>query len=126
MKNFLKDLKSSFRTLHWYEWVMAIVIIGIAAYVMISAFVNPIENGNPAWLTVVNFVSAICGVVCIFFCAKANISNFAFDLINTIVYIVYLAYWKIYGTMCLEIFLYLPVNLYRLSCLLENLRHNVS
>lgn len=110
MKNFLKDLKSSFRTLHWYEWLMAIVMIGIAAYAMVSAFVNPTENGNPAWLTVVNFISAICGVVCIFFCAKANISNFAFGLINTIVYIVYLAYWKIYGTMCLEIFLYLPVN----------------
>lgn len=48
MKNFLKDLKSSFRALHWYEWLMAIVMIGIAAYAMISAFVNPTENGNPS------------------------------------------------------------------------------
>lgn len=111
MKMFLKNIKESFKTLEWYEWIMAIGMVAIALYAMISAFISPSANGNPPWLTVVNFISAVCGVVCIFFCAKANISNFVFGIVNTAVYIVYLAYWKIYGTMALEILLYMPVNI---------------
>lgn len=111
VKQFLGDVKESFKTLKWYEWLMTAVLIVIAGYAMVSAFVSPDPGGNPPWLTIVNFVSAICGVVCIFFCAKANITNFAFGLINTVVYIVYLAYWKIYGTLCLEVFLYFPINI---------------
>lgn len=105
------NLVKSFKSLKWYEWVMAIIMIAIAAYAMITAFVNPSDSGNPAWLTVVNFVSAICGVFCIFFCAKASISNFAFGLVNTVVYMVYLWYWKIYGTFCLEAIIYFPMNI---------------
>lgn len=111
MAKFLNDVKNSFKTLKWYEWLMAAIMVGIAAWAMISAFINPSAGGNPPWLTVVNFVSAICGVVCIFFCAKANISNFVFGLVNTIVYIIYLWYWKIYGTFALEMFIYFPVNI---------------
>ena len=77
---------------------------------MINSFINPDDSSNPPWLTVINFISAICGIICIFFCAKASISNYIFGIANTIVYIVYLAYWKIYGTMCLELIVYLPVN----------------
>ena len=104
-------LKESFKSLKWYEWVMAIIMIVIAAYAMVSAFVAPSANGNPAWLTVINFVSAICGVVCIFFCAKANIANYVFGIVNTLVYAVYLWYWKIYGTFALEMLYYLPTNI---------------
>jgi len=101
----------SFKTLKWYEWVMLVVLIAIAGRAMVMAFVNPSDGGNPPWLTVVNFVSAICGAVCIFFCAKANINNFVFGLVNTLVYMVYLWYWKIYGTFFLEALVYLPVNI---------------
>ena len=77
---------------------------------MITAFVTPTEGGNPPWLTIVNFISAICGVVCVFLCAKASISNFAFATVNTIVYMIYLWYWKIYGTFFLELLVYFPIN----------------
>lgn len=107
----IENLKKSFRSLKWYEWLMATVMVAIAAYVMISAFIDPSSSANPPWLTILNFISAVCGVVCIFFCAKAQISNFAFGLVNTVVYTVYLAYWHIWGTMCLEIFLYFPINI---------------
>lgn len=105
------NLIRSFKSMKWYEWLMAAIMVAIAVYAMIVAFVDPASSQNPAWLTIINFVSAVCGVVCIFFCAKASISNFGFGLVNTVVYIVYLAYWKIYGTMCLEIFFYLPFNI---------------
>jgi len=104
------NLVNSIKAIKWYEWVMMVVMIAIAAYSMISAFVNPTEGGNPPWLTVINFISAICGVVCVFLCAKASISNFAFATINTIVYMIYLAYWKIYGTFFLELLVYFPIN----------------
>ena len=107
----MDNLIKSFKSLKWYEWLMIVIMIAIAGYSMVSAFINPDSSSNPPWLTVVNFVSAICGIICIFFCAKASISNYVFGLINTVVYIVYLAYWKIYGTMCLELLLYLPANI---------------
>ena len=107
----MRNLKESFRSLRWYEWIMIVIMIGVAGYTMVNAFIDPTSSKNPAWLTVVNFVSAICGILCIFFTAKASISNCIFGLINTVVYIVYLAYWNIYGTMCLEMFLYLPMGI---------------
>ncbi len=107
----MANLKSSFKAMHWYEWLMAGIMIIIAGYSMIQGFAGTEAGGNPAWLTVVNFVSAICGVFCVFFCAKASISNFAFACVNTVVYIIYLWYWHIYGTMCLELFFYMPMNI---------------
>ncbi len=56
-----------------------------------------------------NLISAIAGIFCVFFCAKASVSTFVFGLINTVAYIVYLWYWHIWGTMCMELFLYLPM-----------------
>ena len=106
----MNHLVKSIKAIKWYEWVMMVIMIGIAAYAMISAFVSPKEGGNPPWLTVVNFISAVCGVFCIFLCAKASISNFVFGAVNTVVYIVYLWYWKIYGTFALELLVYFPIN----------------
>ena len=107
----LENLKKSLKAMKWYEWVMAVIMIAIAAYAMITAFVDPASSKNPPWLTVINFISAIAGVFCVFLCAKASVSNFAFAVVNTGVYIVYLWYWKIYGTMCLELFFYQPINI---------------
>jgi nicotinamide mononucleotide transporter len=107
----LTNLKKSFASLKWYEWLMGAIMIAIAGHAMIDAFVNPQADGNPPWLTVANFISAICGIVCIFFCAKASVSNFVFGIVNTIVYAIYLWYWHIWGTFCLEVLLYLPFNI---------------
>ncbi len=106
----MENLKKSFKELKWYEWLMGIIMIVIAARAMIQGFTMGSSNGNPAWLTVINFISAVCGVICIFFTAKANISNFIFATINTIVYAIYLVYWHIWGTAALEIFFYIPTN----------------
>ena len=107
----MDNLIKSFKSLKWYEWIMIVIMIVIAGWSMIKAFIYPSSNSLPAWLTVINFISAICGIICIFFCAKASISNYAFGIVNTIVYVIYLAYRHIYGTLCLEVFIYLPVNI---------------
>lgn len=106
----MENLRKSFKELTWYEYLMGIVMIVIAAKAMIEGFATGSSNGNPAWLTVINFISAVCGVICIFFTAKANISNFIFASVNTIVYAIYLVYWHIWGTAALEIFFYIPTN----------------
>ena len=106
----LNNMGASFKALKWYEWVMITVMILIAGYTMVNSFIDPDSSDNPTWLTVVNFFSAIFGVICIFFTAKASISCCIFGIANTITYAVFLAYWSIYGTLCLELFLYLPMN----------------
>jgi nicotinamide mononucleotide transporter PnuC len=108
--NLKANLIKSFKELKWYEYVMGAVMIFIAARAMVQGFTAGSSDGNPAWLTVINFISAVCGVICIFFTAKANISNFVFATVNTIVYAIYLVYWKIWGTAALEIFFYIPMN----------------
>ena len=109
-KDFTKDCKESFKKLKWYDYIMMIIMISIATYSMINAFINPLSSKNPEWLTILNFISAICGCICVFFCAQASISNFSFGIINTFVYAIYLYYWKIYGTFALEVLFYLPID----------------
>ena len=95
----MDNLKKSFKSLKWYEIFMIIIMIVIAGYGVYNALISP-KNTTPLWLTIINFISAICGIICVFFCAKASISNFAFATVNTIVYAIYLFYEKIYG--CFE------------------------
>ena len=106
----MDNIKKSFQELKWYEYLMGAVMIFIAARAMVLGFATGSADGNPAWLTIINFISAVCGVICIFFTAKANISNFAFATVNTIVYAIYLVYWHIWGTALLEILFYIPMN----------------
>lgn len=106
----IKNLKNSFKELKWYEIIMIVIMVFIAGLAVYKAITNPASTTNPLWLTIVNFISAVCGIICIFFCAKANVSNFIFGLINTVVYAIYLLYYKIYGTFCLEVLFYLPMN----------------
>ena len=106
----LENLKKSFKELLWYEYLMGTIMIFIAARAMVLAFETGSSDGNPAWLTVINFISSVCGVICIFFTAKANISNFIFATVNTTVYAIYLVYWHIWGTAALEILFYIPMN----------------
>ena len=69
----MDNLKKSFRNLSLPEWIMAGIMIIIAVSVMVQSFINPQGSSNPAWLDVINFISAVCGVFCIFFCARASI-----------------------------------------------------
>lgn len=107
----MDNMKKSFQSMKWYEWIMAAIMIAIAANAMVQGFHGDEVGGNPAWLTVINFVSAVAGIFCVFFCAKASISNFFFAVINTFVYMIYLWYWKIYGTFFLEFLFYMPMNI---------------
>lgn len=106
----MDNIKKSFQELKWYEYLMGAIMVFIAARAMVIAFTAGAADGNPAWLTIINFISAVCGVICIFFTAKANISNFLFATVNTIVYAIYLVYWHIWGTAALEILFYIPMN----------------
>lgn len=106
----LNNLRKSFESLRWYEWLMMAVMMAVAVEQTAEAFIVPEASHNPAWLSVLNLVFSICGVVCIFFTAKASVSACAFGILNTIVYSVYLAYWHVYGTLCLELFVYLPIS----------------
>lgn len=108
LKKGFNNILISFKELKWYEIIMIIIMIGIAGYAVYDAVVNP--GDTPLWLTIINFISAICGIMCIFFCAKANISNFVFATVNTIVYAIFLFYNKIFGTFFLEVLFYLPIN----------------
>lgn len=78
----MDNLIKSFKSLKCYEWIMIIVMIAIAGYSMISSFVNPYSSSLPPWLTIINFISVICGIICIFFCAKASISSFVFGIVK--------------------------------------------
>ena len=109
-KKKIENVIKSFKDLKWYEIIMIIIMIFIAGLAVYQAIVNPTSSDNPLWLTIINFISAICGIICVFFCAKANISNFAFATVNTIVYAIYLYYHKIFGTFALEVLFYLPIN----------------
>ena len=106
----LQNIIKSFKDLKWYEIIMIIIMVIIASLAVIQAVIDPHSSTNPLWLTIINFISAICGILCIFFCAKANISNFIFGTVNTIVYAIFLWYHKIYGTFALEVLFYLPIN----------------
>ena len=109
-KKKIENVIKSFKDLKWYEIIMIIIMVFIAGLAVYQAIVNPASSDNPLWLTIINFISAICGIICVFFCAKANISNFAFATVNTIVYAIYLYYHKIFGTFALEVLFYLPIN----------------
>jgi len=106
----MDNLKKSFKSLKWYEIIMILIMIVIAGISIYNAIVDPSSSTNPLWLTIINFISAVCGIFCVFFCAKANISNFVFATVNTIVYAIYLYYHKIFGTFALEVLFYLPIN----------------
>ena len=105
----IDNLIKSFKELKWYEIIMIIIMVFIAGLAVYKAIVNPSPD-SPLWLTIINFISAICGIMCIFFCAKANISNFIFAVVNTFVYAIFLFYNKIYGTFALEVLFYMPIN----------------
>ena len=108
----MDNLIKSFKSLKWYEWIMIIVMVAIAGWKVVESVFNLNPSADPNWLAIVNFISGICGIICIFFCAKASVSNYVFGLVNTIVYVLFLIHDRIYGTLALELLVYLPLNIF--------------
>lgn len=102
----LMKVWKAFKSLKWYEIVMCVIMLGISIYYAILP-----QDGTPQWLAIINFVSGLCGVICVFFCAKANRMNFPFAVINTTVFMIYLAYFGIWATFWLEAVVYFPMNI---------------
>lgn len=102
----LKKIGKAFKSLKWYEILMCVVMLGIAIYYAITP-----QEGTPQWLAIINFFSGLCGIVCVFFCAKANRMNFPFAVINTTVFMIYLGYFGIWATFWLEALVYFPMNI---------------
>lgn len=102
----LKKIGRAFLSLKWYEIAMCVVMLGISIYYAIQP-----QQGTPQWLAIINFVSGLCGIVCVFFCAKANRMNFPFAVVNTTVFMIYLAYFGIWATFWLEALVYFPMNI---------------
>ena len=108
----MDNLIKSFKSLKWYEWIMIIVMVAIAGWKVVESVLNLTPTADPNWLAIVNFISGICGIICIFFCAKASVSNYVFGLVNTIVYVLFLIHDRIYGTLALELLVDLPLNIF--------------
>lgn len=106
MKDLFKNIWVSIKSLKWYELLMCMIMFVIAAYYAIQP-----QEGTPQWLAIINFISGLCGIICVFLCAKANRMNFFFAVINTTVFMIYLAYFGIWATFWLEAIVYFPMNI---------------
>ncbi len=102
----LKKIGRAFASLKWYEILMCAVMFVIAVYYAIQP-----QEDTPQWLAVINFVSGLCGIMCVFLTAKANRMNFPFAIVNTTVFIIYLGYFGIWATFWLETAVYFPLNI---------------
>ncbi len=100
------NIGKAFKSLKWYEIFMCVIMFGISVFYAIKP-----QEGTPGWLGIINFVSGLCGIVCVFFCAKANRMNFPFAVVNTTVFMIYLAYFGIWATFWLEAIVYFPMNI---------------
>ncbi len=101
----IKKILRAIKSLRWYERLMCIIMLVISVYYAIKP-----EEGCPQWLVIINLISGLCGVICVFLTAKANRMNFPFAMINTIVFVIYLYYFGIWATFWLELVVYVPLN----------------
>lgn len=101
----LKKIGQAILSLKWYETLMCVIMFAISIYYAIRP-----EEGCPQWLAIINMVSGLCGIMCVFLTAKANRMNFPFAIVNTIVFIIYLYYFGIWATFWLELVIYLPLD----------------
>ena len=104
--NFIQKIGKAFMSLKWYEIVMCVIMLGISIYYAVLP-----QEGTPQWLAIINFISGLCGIICVFFTAKANRMNFPFAVVNTTVFMIYLWYFGIWATFWLEACVYFPMNI---------------
>ena len=102
----IKKIITAIKSLKWYEAIMCIVMLCISIWYAIKP-----EEGCPQWLAIINMISGLCGIMCVFLTAKVNRMNFPFAMINNIVFIIYLFYFGIWATFWLELVVYLPLNI---------------
>ncbi len=90
-------------TLKPFDWF---IIIGSILFYIIYWFVAEYKGDSFSYL---GAVAGVCGLVCNVLCAKRNILNYLFGLINVTLY-AYIS-WKnsIYGDVVLNAFYYLPM-----------------
>ena len=105
--NLFVKIGKAFKSLKWYEILMCVIMLGISIYYAVMP-----QEGTPRWLAIINFFSGLCGIMCVFFTAKANRMNFPFAMVNTIVFAIYLGYFGIWATFWLEVIVYMPLNVY--------------
>lgn len=103
----IKKIIKAIKSLKWYETIMCIIMLGISIYYAIRP-----EEGCPQWLAIINMISGLCGIMCVFLTAKVNRMNFPFAVVNTIVFIIYLYYFGIWATFWLELVVYMPLNFF--------------
>jgi|GEM_PF-2146187 len=102
----LKKIVIAIKSLKWYEAIMCVIMLGISIWYAIKP-----EEGCPQWLAIINMISGLCGIMCVFLTAKVNRMNFPFAMINNVVFIIYLFYFGIWATFWLELVIYLPLNI---------------
>lgn len=102
----LKKIITAIKSLKWYETIMCIIMLCISVWYVIKP-----EEGCPQWLAIINMISGLCGIMCVFLTAKVNRMNFPFAMVNNIVFIIYLFYFGIWATFWLELVVYLPLNI---------------
>lgn len=102
----LGKIGKAFRSLKWYEIAMCVIMLGISVYYAIQP-----QKDTPQWLAIINFFSGLCGIICVFFCAKVNRMTWPFAIVNTVVFMIYLWYFGIWATFWLEALVYMPTNI---------------
>jgi len=102
----MNKIGRAFKSLKWYEITMCVIMLGISVYYAVLP-----QPDTPQWLAIINFVSGLCGILCVFFTAKANRMNFPFAVVNTIAFMVFLGYFGIWATFWLEAVVYFPMNI---------------
>lgn len=106
IKNSNKNLfLVAFLNIKWFEWLLFLIMIFIGGYCVLT------DNTHPMWYLIVNYICSMMGICCVLLCVHASWINWIFGIINTCLYIIILAYNHIFGTMALELFYYLPVNI---------------
>lgn len=116
----MKNIAESFKELKWYENIMFAAMVVIGAYYMI------VDTKHPQWYLIINYICSACGVCCIFLTAHANLYNWLFAIVNTVLYCIILWYNKVYGTFALETFYYMPTNIIGLMAWLRHLDNDGS
>ena len=106
LKENCTKIVQSLKSLKWYETIMCVIMIVISVYYAIKP-----QEGMPQWLAIINLISGICGVICVFLTAKVNRMNFPFAVVNTTVFMIYLFYFGIWATFWLEALVYFPMNI---------------
>lgn len=95
----------SFLNLKWFEWVMLLTMVLIGGYYLLT------DNSHPMWYLIINYICSIMGICCVLLCVHASWINWIFGIVNTCLYVIILAYNNVFGTMALELFYYLPINI---------------